>query len=50
MTYPSKLKVEVRMQVYMLEKSDKAKANKDSYICKKILIDDKKEIVIGSLL
>ena len=46
MTYPFKLKVEVRMRVYILKKIDKAKANKDPYICKKILINDKKEIVI----
>ena len=38
------------MQVYIIEKSDKAKTNKDPYICRKILTDDKRAIVIGSLL
>lgn len=49
MSYSSKLKVEVRVQVYILEKSDKAKTGKDPYICKRVLSDDKKEIVIGSM-
>ncbi|XP_020255592.1 DNA-directed RNA polymerases IV and V subunit 2-like isoform X2 [Asparagus officinalis] len=49
MTYSSKLKVEVRVQVYILEKSDKAKTGKDSHICKRVLSDDKKEITIGSM-
>jgi len=49
MTYPSKLKLEVSIHVYITEKSDKAKANEDSYICRKVLSDDKKEIIIGSL-
>jgi len=37
------------LQIYVLEKSDKAKTGKDPYIYKKVLSDDKKEIVIGSM-
>jgi len=35
-----------RVQVHVIEKSDKAKTGRDPYICRKILSDDKKEIVI----
>jgi len=45
----SKLKTEVRMHVYILEKSNKANTDKSPYICKKVVSDDKKEIVIESL-
>ena len=49
MTYSSKLKLEVRMQVYILEKSEKVKISKNPYTCRKELGDDEKEIVIESL-
>ena len=44
MTYSSKLKLEVRMQAYILVKSDKAKIGKNPYTYKKVLSDDKKEL------
>lgn len=37
------------MQVYVLEKSDKAKTGKDPHIHPRVLSDDKKEIFIGSI-
>ena len=37
------------MQVYILEKSDKVKTDKNPYTCRKVLSDDKKEIVIENL-
>ncbi|XP_072980708.1 DNA-directed RNA polymerases IV and V subunit 2-like [Typha angustifolia] len=49
MTYSSQMKVEVRVQVYTQEKSDKAKSGKDQYVHKRILTDDKKEITIGRI-
>ncbi|WOL00513.1 hypothetical protein Cni_G09226 [Canna indica] len=49
MTYSSKLKVEVRVQVYIQEKSDKAKTGKDIFVQKRVLNDEKREIVIGRL-
>ena len=44
MTYSSKLKLEVMMLSYILEKDDKAKTNKNPYTCRKVLSDDKKEM------
>lgn len=49
MTYSSKMKVEVRLQVYVQEKSDKAKTGNDPHIYKRILSDETKEVVIGSM-
>jgi len=49
MTYFSNLKVEMRVQVYILWKSDKAKTDKNLIICRKVLSDNEEEMVIGSL-
>nr|CAD1830283.1 unnamed protein product [Ananas comosus var. bracteatus] len=54
MTYSSQMKVEVRVQVYSHEKSDKAKSGKDQSgkdqsVHKRVWADEKKEITIGRL-
>ncbi|CAL9147350.1 unnamed protein product [Musa hybrid cultivar] len=49
MTYSSQMKVKVRVQVYVQEKSDKAKIGNSSYIQKRVQNDDEGEITIGRL-
>ncbi|XP_058096587.1 DNA-directed RNA polymerases IV and V subunit 2-like [Magnolia sinica] len=51
MTYSSRMKVEVKLQVYIQEplNSDKCKTGKEKYICKKVLSEETKDIVIGRM-
>ena len=47
MTYSFKLKVKVGLQVYIAGKSEKANSGKDSYICRKVLSEAKRETIVG---
>ncbi|XP_062183913.1 DNA-directed RNA polymerases IV and V subunit 2-like isoform X2 [Phragmites australis] len=49
MTYASKMKVEVNIQVYSLEKSDKSKTGNDGFVQKRDLINETHWIYIGRL-
>ncbi|XP_077224432.1 DNA-directed RNA polymerases IV and V subunit 2-like [Tasmannia lanceolata] len=51
MTYSARMKVEVTVQVYVLEnlKSDKGKTGKEQSICKKVLNEEKSNVVIGRI-
>ncbi|KAL5980970.1 hypothetical protein ACLOJK_028890 [Asimina triloba] len=51
MTYSSRMKVEVNLQVYVQEliSSDKGKTGREKYVGKKVLSEEKKEIVIGRI-
>ncbi|XP_062226907.1 DNA-directed RNA polymerases IV and V subunit 2-like isoform X2 [Phragmites australis] len=49
MTYASKIKVEVNIQVYSLEKSDKSKTGNDGFVQKRDFINETHWISIGRL-
>ncbi|XP_052164370.1 DNA-directed RNA polymerases IV and V subunit 2-like [Oryza glaberrima] len=49
MTYSSKMKVEMTVQVYSLHKSDKAKTGEDPYIQRKDIMKETKWVTIGKL-
>ncbi|KAF0897668.1 hypothetical protein E2562_000386 [Oryza meyeriana var. granulata] len=49
MTYSSKMKVEMTVQVYSLDKSDKAKTGHDPFIQRKDIMKETKWVTIGRL-
>ncbi|KAJ0975217.1 hypothetical protein J5N97_017182 [Dioscorea zingiberensis] len=49
MTYSSLMKVEVRLQVYTHEKSDKAKTGNETYVRRKVLSDETEEMIVGRI-
>lgn len=51
MTYSSRMKVDIKLEVYTKEliKSDKFKTGKEQYINKKVLSEEKRDIVIGRI-
>ncbi|KAF7004456.1 hypothetical protein CFC21_019670 [Triticum aestivum] len=49
MTYSSKMEVEVHIQIYSMEKSDKSKTEKDPFGHKRVLMDETHVVNIGRL-
>lgn len=49
MTYSSKMKMDLTVQVYKLDRGDKAKTGKDTYMSKHILSEVQRETYIGSI-
>ncbi|KAH7652619.1 DNA-directed RNA polymerase protein [Dioscorea alata] len=49
MTYSSLMKVEVRLQVYTHERSDKAKTGNETYVRRRVLSDETEEMIMGRI-
>ncbi|KAK3122831.1 hypothetical protein QOZ80_8AG0618940 [Eleusine coracana subsp. coracana] len=49
MTYASRMKVEMTVEVYSLKQSDKAKTGEDTHVYKSVIIKETKQVNIGLL-